>query len=94
MRINFDILNDLLKDISFPNLQQLIIYDHYCPRLDVIEKIIEKTNGDLKKISIGICHNIYDNNSRIRMSMDSMSSMPENWQRARMDSFPARRWDV
>ncbi len=46
-----DELESVLKNISIPNLQQLIIYKS-CP-FSIIAKIVEKTKGDLRKINIG-----------------------------------------
>ena len=50
-------VNDILRDILLTNLQELIIYND-CP-LNIIEEIIKKTNGQLKKVSIGTS-NIFD----------------------------------
>ncbi|CAG8437866.1 11550_t:CDS:2 [Rhizophagus irregularis] len=47
-----DELEYVLRNISIPNLQQLIIYNT-CPPFDIIAKIIEKSKGDIRKISIG-----------------------------------------
>ncbi|RIA91404.1 hypothetical protein C1645_822105 [Glomus cerebriforme] len=44
---------EYLKDISFTNLQQLVIY-YYCCHFEIIQKVIEKTNRGIKKINIGI----------------------------------------
>src|SRR2546421_318577 len=48
-------LEDVLKDFSLPNLQQLIVYDCDCP--NIIEKIITKTNVELKIIDV---RTVYD----------------------------------
>jgi hypothetical protein len=47
-----DDLENVLRNISIPNLQQLIIYNS-CPPFDIVAKIVEKSKGDIRKISIG-----------------------------------------
>ncbi|RIA99189.1 hypothetical protein C1645_747588 [Glomus cerebriforme] len=63
-----DELENVLKNISIPNLQQLIIYNS-CPPFDIIAKIVEKSKGDLRKISIGA----YDSDENDGMLISSIA---------------------
>ncbi|GES86006.1 hypothetical protein GLOIN_2v1772225 [Rhizophagus clarus] len=54
-------LVNILRNISFPNLEELIIYHDYSPPFEVVARMIETTNKKLKKFTIGTFNEFYEN---------------------------------